>query len=169
MSLWVYIKLVHILAGVFWIGAAVVTTFFILPAVQAAGPAGGAVMKQLTGQRKLPQYINLAAAAATLCGLLLYWQLTGGFAVNLLFNDSLRWMALSIGSLSGLAAFLWGFLVQSRNAKRLGQLTAGISGPPSPEQLTAVAALQHKLHRGGMVGIALLLVSLIGMVLTHPV
>lgn len=166
MSTWFFVKLLHILAGVFWIGAAVVVTFFVLPAVRAAGPAGGAVMKQLTQQRKLPFSINLAAAITTLCGILLYWRLTGGFTP--VFNTSLLWIGLTIGSLSGIAAYLWGFLVQSRNAKRLGMLTAQIQGAPTPEQVEMAAKLQKKLHIGGIVGIVLLLISLTGMVLTHP-
>lgn len=166
MTTWFFVKLLHIFAGVFWIGAAVVVTFFILPAVRAAGPAGGAVMKQLTQQQKLPLSINVAAALTTLCGLLLYWRLTGGLTP--VFGISPFWIGLTFGSLSGIAAYLWGFLVQSRNAKRLGMLVAQIQGPPTPEQTEAISKLQKKLHIGGIVGIVLLLISLAGMVLTHP-
>lgn len=166
MSFWFYVKLLHIFAGVFWMGAAFITIFFVLPAVRAAGPGGGAVMKQLTNEQKLPIAINLAAALTTLCGILLYWRLTGGFTP--VFSSALPWMGLMIGSLSGILAFLWGFFVQSRNAKRLGMLTAGIQGPPTPEQATAMATLQRKLHIGGIVGVILLVISLTGMVLSHP-
>ncbi len=166
MSFWIFVKLLHIFAGVFWMGAAVITIFFVLPAVRAAGPAGGAVMKQLTNERKLPLAINVAAAATTFCGILLYWRLTGGFTP--VFSSALAWMGLMVGSLSGILAFLWGFFIQSRNAKRLGTLTAGIQGPPTPEQATAIAKLQKRLHLGGIVGIVLLVISLGGMVMSHP-
>ncbi len=166
MTFWVFVKLLHIFAGVFWMGAAVITIFFVLPAVRAAGPAGGAVMKQLTNERKLPLAINVAAAATTFCGILLYWRLTGGFTP--VFSSALAWMGLMVGSLSGILAFLWGFFIQSRNAKRLGTLTAGIQGPPTPEQAAAIAKLQQRLHLGGIVGIVLLVISLGGMVMSHP-
>lgn len=123
-------------------------------------------MKQLANERKLPLYINIAAALTTLCGVLLYWRVTGGF--NLPVSSSLPWMGLMTGSLSGIAAFLWGFFVQSRNAQRLGMLTAGIQGSPTPEQAAAVAKLQKKLHVGGIAGITLLVISLGGMILSHP-
>ena len=123
-------------------------------------------MKQLTWKRKLPLAINVAAAATTISGILLYWRLTGGG--NLIFNSSLWWMGLMIGSLSGVSAFLWGFLVQSRNAKRLGILTVQVQNPPTLEQIAAIVKLQNKLYIDGIVGIILLVISLTGMVLTHP-
>lgn len=45
--LMIVMRFIHIVAGVFWVGAAFVVVRFILPTASAAGPAGGQFMQQL--------------------------------------------------------------------------------------------------------------------------
>jgi len=45
-------RVVHIVGGVFWVGAMIFTSAFLLPAVRDAGPEGGKVVMGLArGQR----------------------------------------------------------------------------------------------------------------------
>jgi hypothetical protein len=37
----IWLRLFHIVAGAFWVGAAVFGAFFVMPAARAAGPEGG--------------------------------------------------------------------------------------------------------------------------------
>ena len=48
----ILLRLIHIVAGVFWAGTMMTIAWFLLPAAQALGQPGGAFMQQLMfGQR----------------------------------------------------------------------------------------------------------------------
>ena len=40
-SVIIVLRIIHIVAGAFWVGGAVTTAFFLLPTVKATGPVGG--------------------------------------------------------------------------------------------------------------------------------
>lgn len=164
---WFFLYALHVFAGVFWIGAAVVITFFILPAVQATGPSGGAVMGILTDRQRLPYWITLAGMLTTLSGLPLFWYVNGGFVPDRL--NSLADVAFTGGAILGVGAFLFGFLVQSPRAHRLQHLIAHLEQPPSSDQLRSIARLQRQLQVGGWFGVGLLVAALAGMVFSHPI
>ena len=44
-------RLIHILAGVFWVGAMVFVTVFLLPAIRETGPDGAKIMAAITRRR----------------------------------------------------------------------------------------------------------------------
>ena len=46
-ALYLVLRLIHILAGVSWAGAAVAFAAFVDPSVRASGPSGGPVIQQL--------------------------------------------------------------------------------------------------------------------------
>ncbi len=162
---WMTVKLIHVLAGIFWLGSALLVTAFILPTAQKLGPQAGPFMNHLMNDKKLPVYITGASGLTFLSGLLLYWRVSDGFAVI-----NWQWpggLSLMMGMISGTIVFLWGHMVQSRNAKRLTQLTAGLTGPPTPDQAAAIQALQSSLRKGGWFGVVLLLISAVGMAMIH--
>lgn len=47
----VSIRVLHILAATIWVGGNIVVAGFVVPAIRSAGPAGPAVMRQLTTAR----------------------------------------------------------------------------------------------------------------------
>jgi hypothetical protein len=51
------VQLVHVVSATLWVGGAVVVAGFVAPAIRAAGPAGGPVMRQLTEVRRLPSVL----------------------------------------------------------------------------------------------------------------
>ena len=73
------LRLIHVLAGVFWVGAAVFTAAFLVPTIRAVGPAGGPVMQHLTQVRKLPRYILTAGFLTVISGIGLYSIPSEGF------------------------------------------------------------------------------------------
>ena len=73
------LRLIHILAGVFWVGAAVFTAAFLVPTIRAVSPAGGPVMQHLTQVRKLPRYILAAGFLTVISGIGLYSIPSVGF------------------------------------------------------------------------------------------
>ena len=50
LALLIVLRLLHIVLGVFWVGAVVFIAFLLFPSVRESGPAGGAVMQRLMGR-----------------------------------------------------------------------------------------------------------------------
>src|ERR1041384_4189808 len=62
------LRLIHILAGVFWVGGVLFLTRFLLPTTSALGPAAGPVMDHLNRVRRLPQSLLGAGFITVLSG-----------------------------------------------------------------------------------------------------
>ena len=167
MTPWMWFKLIHVFAGVFWLGGSLFAAMYLLAAARALGPAAGPVLKYVINVRKLPVALNAAAGLTTLSGLAMYDRLSGHFQ-HLLITNFYGWM-LTLGALFGIIALLWGALVPARAAKQLGALTGKLTGPPTPAQAAEIAALQKRLHEGGTIGVVLMALALVGMALSHPI
>jgi uncharacterized membrane protein len=166
----IVLRLVHVLAGVVWVGAAIFVAVFLFPAVVAAGPAGGAVMRQLTQVRRLPLVLTWATWLTIGSGVLLYWRLSGGFHPAWL--QSGPGLTFGLGGLAGVAAAVLGMVVNAPTAKRIGELGQGIAaagGPSTPEQSAEMARLQGTMRRATVAGAALLVVSTIAMAVARYV
>lgn len=162
----IVLRLIHILAGVLWAGWAFVSLAFIEPATRAAGPEGGKFMQALTGKTKLLPTMIVAPLLVIFTGLLLYWpvsdRLSGAWIV------SGQGLALTIGSLAGILAFVAGFVINRPAAERLAALSLEMKsagGPPSSEQIAELHSQQERLSKGGLYGAILLVVAVIGMAL----
>jgi len=157
----------HITAGTLWTGAAVLLAWFVEPAVRAAGPAGGAVMQQLVGPRRLSQFMATSSLVATVTGLWLYWPVSGH--VDVAWIGTKSGMALTIGSAAGLVAFFVGMLVNAPAAARLGTLGEAMrsgGAAPTTEQVSEMERLRSRLEFGSIAGAVVLLVATIGMAAT---
>ncbi|HEX3276499.1 MAG TPA: hypothetical protein VHR43_16705 [Gemmatimonadales bacterium] len=164
-------RLLHIACGVFWVGAVTLVAFFVGPSVFAAGPAGGAVMRQLMEVRRMAAWLMGASAVTILSGFALYWHDSDGF-------QAAQWLGSGPGRVFGLggvlavAGLVVGMAVNVPAARRLGPLTAGIQAagrPPSAEELAAIARLQRRLAWGSAVGAGLLLLATAAMAVARYV
>ena len=138
------VVLLHIFFAIIWAGGAFATGIFLVPAVAEAGPAGGAVMAGVT-KRRFPILMTVSALIVVLSGLRLYM-----LRFDPAWVGSPEGIALSLGGLLGIAAFLIGLFVQKPTVERLGALAqkVGASGaPPTPEQAAEMAELRQKLVR----------------------
>ena len=54
MTPWLWLKLVHVLAGTFWLGATAVLALYVAASARVVGPAAGPLMKHMITVRKLP-------------------------------------------------------------------------------------------------------------------
>ncbi|MDH4249426.1 MAG: hypothetical protein OEW39_16595 [Deltaproteobacteria bacterium] len=167
MTGWIILKVVHVFAGVLWMGGGVMMIFFIMPAVKATAQAGGTVMGHLSGTLKLPLVLLYAAWLTTLAGLALYWRATHGLSLEAMGTPA--GLALTLGSVAGFLAFLGAVLVQLPRSKRMAQLGAQMGQKPSPETASSLAAEARKFALGGYVITVLFVLSLLGMLLSHPV
>jgi hypothetical protein len=154
-------RLLHIVFGVFWVGAVTLVAFFLGPSVFAAGPAGGAVMRQLMEVRRMAAWLMGASAVTILSGFALYWHDSNGFR-------SAQWLGSGPGRTFGLGAVLAvvglvvGMAVNVPAARRMAALGAGLhtaGRPPSADELAVMAGLQRRLAWGSAVGAGLLLLA----------
>ncbi len=74
-----FLRLIHILAGVLWVGATVFIAVFLMPSLRAVGPAAGPVMEQVARVRRLPIWMMSATILTILSGLTLYGLDSAGF------------------------------------------------------------------------------------------
>ena len=142
----VLVRLLHIIAGVFWVGSILFVARFLLPTVAALGPAPRPVMDHITRVRRMPQVLLGAGALSVLSGLALYWRDSMGFQPA--WMQSPPGMVFGVGAVLAIVAIVIGLTVNAPTAKRLGMVMAaaqGSGGPPSPEQTAEMRALQARL------------------------
>lgn len=153
------LRAAHILGASFWVGVAVLNVAFLTPAVRAAGPAGGQVMRHLLQTRRLPLFVNAAALLTVLSGGWLYWWRAGGFGSAWLASPS--GIGFGVGGLLGLMAAVNGYFVIGRTAERLGQLAA--AGQAGGE----VQRLQARLAKASLAGVLLVVSAALLMALAR--
>jgi len=164
MNIFVVLRFIHILAGTFWVGAAVVTTAFLMPSARALGPEGGKFINFVLGKQRMSNYISLSAIVTTLAGIALYWITSGGLQPAWIFTSA--GSIFTIGSITGIVAAILGGAVTAPTAARMEALSKEMQsagGPPKPEQLAQLQALQKRLGQAGLWGTLLLVVTVVTM------
>ncbi|MBI4502022.1 MAG: hypothetical protein HY700_12790 [Gemmatimonadetes bacterium] len=152
------LRIVHILAGAFWVGAILFVARFLMPTLRAVGPQGTPVMDQLVRVRRMPLAMMGAAIVNILSGLALMWQVSAGFQP--------AWMRSGPGSVfsmgGGLAilAVILGMSINLPASKRLGAITAALQargGAPTGDETAQLQRLQARIGATTMT-VALLVV-----------
>ncbi len=113
------LRVIHIFAGVLWAGWAFALVSFIEPATRAAGAEGGKFMQALVGKTKIVQTMTVAPLLVIFTGLLMYWRVSSG--LNGLWIASGPGLALTVGSLAGIIAFISGLVINRPAAERLAE------------------------------------------------
>lgn len=140
----IFLRLVHIAAGIFWVGAALMLNFFIAPAARGTGEAGQQVIRHLMVNARLNSRIAAAAGATILAGALLYWLDSDGLTSA--WRSSGPGIGFGIGGVAGFIGFILGIMVGRYN-QRLVRLGSEIKAPPSPDQMKTLTAIQKSLTR----------------------
>lgn len=164
------LRLIHILVGVFWVGAVIFVSAFLLPSLRAVGPAGGAVMEQLAQVRKMPTFLMSSAILTVLSGIGLYWHDSDGFSGAWMHSGP--GMVFASGGALGILAAAVGMALTSPAGKRMGMLAAEMrsaGGPPRPELLAQMQVLQVKIARSSSVVVALLVLAVCAMAIARYV
>ena len=141
----IVLRIVHIFAGVFWVGAAWMIAGFLNPTAKQTGPAGQPFMQKLF-QGRLSMVISAAAGLNVLAGALLYWKDSAGF--RLVWIGTPVGIGFTAGAVVGLIAFGIGTGVTGPAARKLAALGMTIQTggkPPTAEQGVALQKLQQKL------------------------
>jgi len=166
MPLWFFLvaRALHIVFGGFWLGSAITVGFFLVPSVRDAGPAGGAVMRQIAQIRRMPDIILWSSWVALLAGAVMYWHASGGLQPE--WMRSASGLTFGIGGVLGLAAELVALTVTMPAAAGLtavGMQVQQRGGPPTPEEATQMQVQQRRMLRGAQAIAVLLLLVVIAM------
>jgi len=145
------LRLLHIVAGMIWVGAAIMMSFYVEPASERSGRDGARFLRDLYGKSNYARMIPVAAIITTLAGLLLYGMMSYHETMN-----SAMGMSITLGALFGLLAFGHGFFALWRSAGQYSDLAKSGAGDEA-----ALQALEDKLRRNGRIGMWLALVSLV--------
>lgn len=163
------LRAVHVMAGAFWVGAALMLVAFVAPSARAVGPAGAPFMQRLLGRSRFGEAMGIAGLAATLAGAALLWSSSGGLDPAWVASPGGATMVLA--SLVGIGALAIGIGVNKPTAARLAALGDAVAatGGPTAAQAAEIAQLQRRLQLGGQWGASLLVVATLGMAVARYV
>ena len=156
----IVLRIVHIVGGVLWVGGAGLFFFYLEPAINKLGPDAEKFVDEVVNQRKVPIYFVAISTLTVLAGVILYWRDFGGI------NTSPFGLALGLGGLAAIIAWLGGNLLIPRTLGQLTSIAAEIrasGGPPSPELAARMHATQERLRTIGLIDIVLLLFAVVAM------
>ena len=137
------LRILHIGAGVFWVGGVLIMTFFVSPTVGATAESGQKFVVHLMNNLKFSARMSAAAGLTILAGFILYWLDSDGF--------SSAWMrsgpgiGFGIGAGFALLGFIFGILL-GRSMKAMAKMGAQLSqaGTPSPGQMAQMQSLRNQ-------------------------
>ncbi len=161
----VVLRVLHIAAGVFWVGAAFAFFLFVDPSAKALGPdVEGKFLDQITRVRRFPMVILSAGLITVLAGLAMYYRDSNGFSNGWIGTPT--GIGFTIGGLAAIVSFLTGPLVILPTIKKLqgvgGRLEAE-HRPPTPEEGAELAALDQRLTTIGKIDLVFLSVAVLFM------
>ncbi len=161
------LRLVHILGGIFWVGAMLLLAGFLIPAVRATGREGGRFMQHLMQQRRLPVYLGVAMLLTVLSGFTLYGRLIA--ATQGAWAGTRPGMAYGFGGLAAILGAVVGMAVSGSAGRRMAAIgqSVGQGGAPSPEQQAELGRLQNRMMTGSRLAAGLLLIAAAAMAIAR--
>ena len=158
-SITIILRLIHILAGIFWVGTLFVIAGFLMPAARASGPEGGRFMQHLMLRRRLSMFLVIAMLLTVLSGVTMYARVTA--ATHGAWAGTAPGIGYGVGGLAAILAAIMGGAISGPAARRLataGQ-QASQAGGPSAEQQAEIMRLQRRATLGSHITAGLLAVA----------
>ena len=139
---------------------------FLIPAIAAAGPAGGVVMANLQ-KRKLFTVLPVVAILTMLSGVRLMQIVSGGFAGSY-FSTPMGRM-YTIAAALAILGFLIGIIISRPSAVKLAKLQASaVSDKQSKDMInTEIKSLQSRVAMSGAMATLLIVLSAAGMAIAR--
>jgi hypothetical protein len=159
-------RLLHILAGVLWVGSSFLFVAIIGPSAAEVGPSAGPLLEAAVKKRKAAKVVTWFGIVAVIAGWVL-WLRNASQATSL--GDwvaSSYGLVLTIGGVLATIAAIVGYSGVGRNVERMVDLSgevAALPGPPTPEQQGELDRLGGALERHGKLDLVLLLLAVIAM------
>ena len=160
----IVLRLVHVVGGILWVGAAVFNMLFLAPALRASGPAAGPVMAALR-QRGLFVFLPVVALLTILSGTRLMMIVSAGFDAS--WFQSTRGSVYAWSGLISIVAFVLGISVTRPLANKIGALAGQLAQAKDDAARAALgarlASAQKWMALTGFALTAMLLASAAGM------
>jgi uncharacterized membrane protein len=157
------LRIIHIGAGVFWVGGTLIMAFFIGPAVGATGEAGQKFVGHLMNNLKFSNRMSAAAGLTILAGFILYWldARAGAAWVRSSFS-----IGLGIGAVFAIIGMVFGIMI-GRTTKAMAQLGTSFQGGPTTEQMTQMQEVRKKQATYSMLSASALILATIFMAIAR--
>lgn len=142
------LRLIHIMAGIFWVGAIFLIAGFLLPTARATGREGGRFMQYLMLQRRLPVFLAVAMLLTVLSGFTMYGRLVA--ATDGAWAGTPPGIAYGAGGLAAILGAVVGMAVSGPAARRMAAIgqRAAQGGGSSAEQQAEIEGLQGRMVLG---------------------
>lgn len=135
------LRILHIDAGVFWVGSTLLLAFVITPALKATGGSGQKFIDYLITKKRFGTESAGAGGMAGIAGILLYWRDSQGFTSA--WMESGAGIGFGVGAVLGLIAFFFGVLTD-RKLKAMALLREQIENAPSAEKTMQLQELEKQ-------------------------
>jgi hypothetical protein len=161
----VFLRLLHIVPGVVWVGSAVFLAWVLQPAIAKTGPPhSGAVMRNMVK----PMVITMHSAAL----LTIVFGIVMAFRVRDPLFDflwSTDWGTMIwLGFLFAVVGYTFG-TIGGLTSKKMMDIGASLQGPPSPEQAAEMGSLQKRAMLLTKIASVLVLAAVVTMALAQHV
>lgn len=163
------LRIIHIVTGVFWAGTVFFMVSFLLPAMGAAGPAAGAVQGEFA-KRGLFQKLPAIGLLAILSGFWMYFLRMQGSSSFAPTNEA---KVLGLGGVAALVALIFGFVFvrprQNRVMAIAAQLPSMAAGAEKDALMAEMGQLRAKVGMSARIVATLLGVTVISMAIARYV
>jgi uncharacterized membrane protein len=137
----ILLRLLHILGGVFWVGGALATNFFVGPTIGATGDSGRQFAGYLIGRTRFTTAMTAGAITTVIAGFLLYGIDSAWFSSA--WQSSGPGIGFAIGALFALVGLVTG-IMNGNNNKAMGRLGAQIQERPTNELAARIGAIRKQ-------------------------
>lgn len=158
------LRLVHIGAGAFWVGAVFTFFLFVQPAAFAVGPDGAKFTHQLIHHRRLPTVILAAAAITVVAGIWLLAITSNGLDPARLFDQAR--LGYTVGGVAGILTFALGGLYvfpRTRIVERTLGRVLSEGRPPTADEQQLLARTARESRQAGWIVLAGLTIAVLAM------
>lgn len=138
------LRLTHIFAGIFWVGATLAVNFYFGPASATAAEAGQQATPHRMTRTRLSTVMTAAGVLTVLAGYSMYWLDSDGF--NSAWTHSGPGIGFAIGGAAGLFGLIFRMLA-NRNMATLRRLADEIPGQPTHDQTQKLTSSQRNQTR----------------------
>ena len=157
MMLLLVVRLLHIVAGAFWVGSIVVAVFFVEPTAKALGATGERFLAYLLFRQRLMPLLVGSALVSITAGAILYWMDSGG--LGLAWITSPTGLGFTTGAVAALAGFVIALVILKPEFDRLATLT----GEAPRERDHGAGLNEGRVRRWSLIQVTLLIIALAAM------
>lgn len=160
----IVLRLIHIVGGMFWVGATLFMMLFLGPVLGSIGPAAGPFVAGLN-RRRFPTIMAIVAILTILSGIRLMMIASAGFQGAYFQAPIGRTFSMAGGM--AIVAFIIGMAVTRPAMTRAGELGQQLASAGDDAARGKLVAEMERMRKRGMVGgmivVTLLLLAAAGM------